>query len=278
MIKFDACYTISGMKLATYVKKQALMSDRRITAMLDSLGGDTYPISSDGDVLPLTDAILSIGGDGTFLSAATIAAKSGVPVLGVNLGRLGFLSENKPEDVAAALAEGEFEVEEREMLRYELDGVESGTALNEISVCRSGAAMLGIDVSVDGTSLPTIWADGLLVATCSGSTAYSLSVGGPICTPDAGVLVIAPIAPHNLNVRPLVVPSSAVIGISLRSRDDSVLCSADNRRTRIPKDSSLRISLARFSLKRIRLGRSNFISALQEKLFWGEDVRNGAEE
>ncbi|MEE3477182.1 MAG: hypothetical protein VZR01_07240, partial [Candidatus Cryptobacteroides sp.] len=137
---------------------------------------------------------------------------------------------------------------------------------------------LGIDVALDGNKLPTYWADGLLVATSSGSTAYSLSVGGPICSPDSKVLIIAPIAPHNLNVRPLVVPDSTRISISMRSRDESVMMSMDNRSVILSPDATLDVKVAQFSLKRVRLDNSGFIKALTTKLFWGEDIRNGGEQ
>ena len=149
--------------------------------------------------------------------------------------------------------------------------------LNEVSVHRSGAALLGIDVTIDGHPLPTYWADGLLVATSSGSTAYSLSVGGPICAPEAKVLIIAPIAPHNLNARPLVVPDTTRITVSMRSRDDGVMLSMDNRNHLIQPSATLDVKVAQFSLKRVRLKNTSFIKALTTKLFWGEDIRNSGE-
>ena len=147
-------------------------------------------------------------------------------------------------------------------------------ALNEICVKRQGAAMLGIDVEVDSRPLPTYWADGLLVATSSGSTAYSLSAGGPICLPDSRVLIIAPVAPHNLNVRPLVVPDSAGIKISFRSREDELRMALDNRGYVIPSSSVISVHAVPGALKRVELGGSNFIEALRARLLWGGDVRN----
>ena len=146
-----------------------------------------------------------------------------------------------------------------------------------MTVHRSGAAMLGVDVSIDGVLLPTYWADGLLVATSSGSTAYSLSVGGPIVLPESKVLIISPIASHNLNVRPLVVPDTSEISISLRSRDRKVMLTMDNRTVEIDRDMEMTVSMAQFSLRRVRLNSSNFINALTGKLFWGEDIRNSTE-
>lgn len=134
--------------------------------------------------------------------------------------------------------------------------------------------MLGVDVALDGVLLPTYWADGLLVATSSGSTAYSLSVGGPIVVPESKVLIIAPIASHNLNVRPLVVPDTSEIRLGMRSRDEKVMLTMDNRTVEIPAGMTIGVSMARFSLNRVRLDGSHFINALTDKLFWGEDIRN----
>jgi NAD+ kinase len=134
--------------------------------------------------------------------------------------------------------------------------------------------VLGIHVSIDGEPLPTYWADGLIVATSSGSTAYSLSVGGPICMPDTKVLVVAPIAPHNLNVRPIVLPETAKVDISFESRDGRATMSTDNRVVEIQPDWSIHVEMAQFSLKRIRLAQSGFVKALTSRLFWGEDMRN----
>ena len=147
-------------------------------------------------------------------------------------------------------------------------------ALNEFTVHRNGAAMLGVEVTIDGVRLPTYWSDGLIISTSSGSTAYSLSAGGPIVLPESRVLIVTPIAPHNLNVRPLVVPDSAEITLKMQSRDENVIFTADNRTALIPSETEVAIRVAQFSLKRVRLNRSNFIDALTEKLFWGEDVRN----
>lgn len=267
------------MRLALYIKKRSLLAgDSRIDALrreLEAGGCELFDVRKDEDFRPDADALLSLGGDGTFLSAARIVGDSGVPVLGVNFGRLGFLSEYKPDEVVAPLLEGAYTIENRSLLRTEVKGNGwSDISLNEISVHRKGAAMLGVDVSIDGESLPTCWADGFLVATSSGSTAYSLSVGGPICTPDARVLVLAPIAPHNLNIRPIVVPETSVVELSFRSRDPEIMVTADNRGLVLPVSAQLSVSVAQFSLKRIRLDRSNFIQALKSKLYWGEDVRN----
>ena len=270
------------MRLAVYIGKRELVSDPRFVSLLDVLrdGGCSLQIL-EPDQMPSPDAgmLLSVGGDGTFLSASVLAAEAGLPVMGVNMGRLGFLSENRPEYVAEALLSGGYTIEDRTMLKAEIDTGDSRIdawpyALNEMTVRRKGAAMLGVDVSIDGECLPTYWADGLVVSTSSGSTAYSLSVGGPIVLPDAKVLIISPIAPHNLNVRPLVIPDTSVISLKMHTRDGAFEFSADNRTCDVSEDVEVRVSVAQFSLKRVRLNSSNFINALTDKLFWGEDVRN----
>ena len=275
------------MLFAFYIKNKALSDNSRLLLLrknLEEAGCVLYDIESRGDLRQGTEAVISVGGDGTFLSASKRVADSGIPIIGVNMGRLGFLSKNKPEDVAEALVKGEYRLENRTMLSASISGTDVDGkidfwpyALNEVTVHRSGAAVLGISVCVDGEELPTYWADGLIVATSSGSTAYSLSAGGPICTPDSKVLIIAPIAPHNLNVRPLVVPETAEIEISIRSRDASAIFTMDNRTMTIGISARIRVSMAQFSLKRIRLSRSSFVKALVSKLFWGEDIRNNGD-
>ena len=274
------------MTIALYSRDGRALGDKRLSSMLERLDKESftlYEASCGEDLLPSTDLVMSVGGDGTFLSASQCVGKSGIPVLGVNLGRLGFLSEYSPEEACEALLTGGWYLEDRELLMTETDGDLRGDpsfwpyTLNEVSVHRSGAALLGVDVSIDGLPLPTYWADGLLVATSSGSTAYSLSVGGPICAPEAKVLIIAPIAPHNLNARPLVVPDSTKVSLSMRSRDENVMLSMDNRNHLVDPSLRLEVKVAQFSLKRVRLENTSFIKALTTKLFWGEDIRNSGD-
>lgn len=268
------------MKVAVYIGKNDTTTGERLAGLLRSLemgGCECYMV--DGELSSGTDMVLSVGGDGTFLSVSKLVSDSGIPVVGVNMGRVGFLSENRPEDVAEALLSGDYTIEDRTLLcsvPIDEDGThgEDVFAFNEITVHRSGAAVLGVDVSIDGKKLPTYWADGLIVSTSSGSTAYSLSVGGPIVLPQAKVLIISPIAPHNLNVRPLVVPDSSEIVLSMQSRDGKYIFTADNMTRELPEGFKIKVSVARFSLRRVRLNKSDFINALTEKLFWGEDVRN----
>lgn len=279
------------MKIAYFVKNDSLLSDPRAEGLLKELreGGCALHRVHKGEVPAAdTSVLLSFGGDGSFLDSTRIAAGAGIPVLGVNLGRMGFLSESSAEDIAGMLLSGSFSVEERAMVGVSLYGPDGSAfkpagnfwpyALNEVSVMRSGAAMLGIDVSVGGEQLPTYWADGLLVSTSTGSTAYSLSVGGPVCTPDSEVLILAPVSPHNLNVRPIIVPLHTEIRITLRSRSAGSMLTLDNSVYNVPSDTVFKVGAAPLSAKRIAAGRSNFINALKTRLFWGEDVRNSTEQ
>lgn len=268
------------MKFAYYIKKTYLPEDPKVKAFfagLESAGHVVYNIM-DG-VQDSTDMLLSLGGDGTYLAAADFAAPYEIPVLGVNLGRLGFLSEYSLDQVCKPLLDGEYSVECRDMLMVGLDGPAPENfhsyALNEVCLHRAGAGTLGIDVNLSGVQLPTYWADGLLVSTASGSTAYALSVGGPICTPSLEAFVLAPVAPHNLNMRPIVVSSDAVLKLSAHdSRYKKIRLSMDNRDYYLDASTRVIISKAPFPLKKVVLGESNFFNALRSKLFWGEDVRN----
>ena len=267
------------MKVAVYTGKEEPGGGERVGGLLAKLkdaGVSLYDVKAGQTLEEDTDMLMSVGGDGTFLTASMLVAQSGVPVVGVNLGRLGFLSENRPEDVAEALLAGDYTLESRSLLEASVEGRDGSEvhALNEITVHRNGAAMLAVEVTIDGVALPAYWADGLIVSTSSGSTAYSLSAGGPIVLPESKVLIITPISPHNLNVRPLVVPDSSVISLKVHSRDGRFEFSADNRTSEVSEDTSVEISMAQFSLKRVRLDKSNFIQALVENLYWGEDVRN----
>ncbi len=267
------------MKLALYIRARRLREDSRTAELRKALSAfaSLCEVSAPDDLTDDTDMLLAVGGDGTFLDAAALLRGRDIPLLGVNLGRLGFLSENSPEAVAQLLRSGDYTIEERGMLELRGEGLPPmawNCALNEISILRRSSAMLGIDVLLDGRPLPTYWADGLLVATPSGSTAYSLSVGGPIVTPSARVNILSPVAPHNLNVRPLVISDSSRLELSFQAREDTLSLSLDNRSTDLPASARLEVALARFSLKRVRPGGSDFVQALTSKLFWGEDIRN----
>ena len=272
------------MKIGYFILKDGLRKNPHVNELLGELEAasyEVYEIKSKADVRAETDLVLSMGGDGTFLSAAHVVSDIGLPILGVNFGRIGFLCENRPEAVLKALMEGDFSIEYRTVLNATLKGPNARKSIgmlpysvNEVAIHRSGVAVLGIKVTVNGETLPTYWADGLIVSTSSGSTAYSLSAGGPICMPDTKVLIITPIAPHNLNVRPLVLPETSKVDIAFESRDGKAIMTTDNRTAEIEQDWTIHVEMAQFSLKRIRLAESGFVRALTSRLFWGEDMRN----
>lgn len=276
----------TGMKIGYIIVNESLKKDKKFLKLVKQLEGasyELYEIKSKADIRPETDLAMSIGGDGTFLTAAQLVSDVGIPIMGVNFGRLGFLSENTPDAVLPALMEGDFSIEYTDMLNATVRGKNARKdigllpyAVNDIAIHRIGGSVLGINVAINGVALPTYWADGLIVATSSGSTAYSLSVGGPICMPGAKVLIITPIAPHNLNVRPLVVPDNSKISISIEARDEKATLTMDNKTVEIDSSWTVEVAVAQFSLKRIRLADSEFVKALTSKLFWGEDIRNNS--
>lgn len=231
-----------------------------------------------------TSMLLSLGGDGTFLESLTIVRERAVPIAGINFGRLGFLTTayvaNGENDWIGKLIEGNYRIEERTLLNFSTEGdkdiIPSGFyryALNEITIQRSTPVMLDIKIWVNGAKLPGYPADGILVGSATGSTAYSLSIGGPIVTPDSKVLIIAPIAPHNLNVRPIIVPEDSEIIVSYSTRSQSAILTVDNRFAQFPQGETLKIVRGGYTLKRVSVN-NNFMDALHQKLLWGEDKRN----
>lgn len=266
------------MRIAIVAGYKAVNQDNaefmRLCSALEKAGHSMTLLGRTDDIPPAAELVLSLGGDGTFLRAGRLAARAGVPILGVNFGHLGFLSENTVDGAVKALETGDFTISERAVLKAVTSSGEQYYALNEIVARRNGTAMLGVKVKIGERELPTYWGDGLIIATASGSTAYNLSVGGPIVMPSSKVLIISPIAPHNLNVRPLVVPDDRKVSMQFLSRDAQVCMGADNQSVLISRDSSIEVSMAQFSLKRVCLGDNSFIKALSDKLLWGEDKRN----
>ncbi len=226
------------------------------------------------------DMALSIGGDGTFLRAAEKIGEMGIPVLGVNIGRLGFLADVPAEEVEPVLneiLEGKYKIEERSLLQVEFNGLSENFwpyALNEVAVLKQDtSSMISIHTTVGDSYLNTYQADGLIVATPTGSTAYSMSVGGPIIMPRAANWVISPVAPHSLTVRPLVVNDDMNITLRVDSRNHSYLLSLDGRSVMLDTDSQVVLRKAPFSIKVVkRLGHS-FSATLRVKLMWGVDKR-----
>lgn len=227
------------------------------------------------------DLLVSLGGDGTMLEAALMSGQSNTPILGINLGRLGFLTATGAEGMAEALGhvhQGNYTVEQRTAIQLTTDSHLFGTdnvALNELSVHKArSSSMVVIDAWVDGVFLNTYWSDGLMVSTPTGSTGYSLSAGGPLLLPGSGSLVVTPLAPHNLTVRPLVVPDRAHIELRVRSKEPDVLVSLDSRSVEAGPETVLRIQKAPYTIGLVRLPGTDHLNTLRDKLMWGRDLRN----
>lgn len=227
------------------------------------------------------DIVLSMGGDGTFLKTILYVRDSQIPILGINMGRLGFLANVNKERIKEAfdyLKSGNFATNQRSLIRMDseqhLFGHEN-YALNELTIHKKdSASMISIEVSVGGEYLNTYWADGLIISTPTGSTAYSLSCGGPIITPDSPVLVITPIAPHNLNVRPIIIKDDLEIKVRVDDRNNSHLLTLDSRSEVINDSYELRINKAPFTVRTVQFENLSFFDTIRDKLLWGLDRRN----
>ena len=227
------------------------------------------------------DLLFSIGGDGTFLSTTTLIRDSGVPVLGINTGRLGFLATVAVPGIGESLdlvLNNRYSIEERSLVTLELDNNPFGEvnyALNEIAIIkRDSSSMIVIHCEVDDEYLHSYWADGLLIATPTGSTAYSLSCSGPIVHPKTNSLIINPIAPHHLNVRPMIVPDDVCLKLKADGRDDQFLVTLDSRSATIGSDQELIVRKAPFNIKLVKPEGHTFLSTMKNKLMWGLDKRN----
>ena len=226
------------------------------------------------------DILITLGGDGTFLEAVTYAAEKGIPILGFNTGTLGFLSNVSTDMIHEALdavCAGKTWIDQRSILHVEADGVDLGDfpyALNEAAIHkRKTASMVVVDVSREDRFVNKYWADGLLVSTATGSTAYSLSAGGPIISPSSDVALITPIAPHNLTNRPLVVPLDGEITLEASGRDTSFLLSLDSRSYKLKPGAKVKIKPAPFKVKLLNLEEQYFFNTLRSKMHWGMDPR-----
>jgi NAD+ kinase len=227
------------------------------------------------------DFVITLGGDGTILAAATMVREMDVPILGINLGRLGFLATVGKDQIAKAielLVKGEYTVAERSTLHLDCDPPLFGDtpfALNDFTITkRDTSSMITIHTFVNGAYLNTYWADGLVVATPTGSTGYSLSCAGPIVFPDSNNLVLTPVAPHNLNVRPLVISDSATISFEVEGRAENFLCTLDSRHEIITSDNKIAVRRGDFGINLVQLLDDSFLDTMRKKLNWGVDLRN----
>jgi len=245
------------------------------------LSEDTPTFLNSNDLDRDVEFIIGLGGDGTLLDTVTIIKDKPIAIMGINFGRLGFLSSINRENLELAiraLAYRTYVSEKRSLVHLEADQPVFGDlsfGLNEFSIVkRDTASMLKIHTYINGEFLNTYWADGLIVATPTGSTGYSLSCGGPIVFPDSENFIITPVAPHHLNVRSLVVNDKSIISFEIESRADEIICTLDSRREVVPKNISLAVRKEKFPIELLRLSENNFLHTLQTKLIWGLDKRN----
>jgi len=238
--------------------------------------------SSYNDLDKSIDMMITIGGDGTLLRSITYIRDLGIPIIGINTGRLGFLATLNQELLNIELKKilkGEFDVKERSLLEVSVDNNDNFSdfnfALNEVSVGRKNTtSMIEIKTMLDGEYLNTYWADGLIVSTPTGSTGYSLSCGGPIMTPSSQTFSITPIAPHNLNARPLVISDEIKIELSVEGREKSHLLSLDSQIISLENNVKIKIKKANYKIKLASINNNSFYKTLRNKLLWGEDRRN----
>ena len=266
-----------------------VMLSQELRQELDLREYPSFPENWDGEKQPENiygepiDFALSVGGDGTFLTSAAAIGNKNIPILGVNCGHLGFLAEVQTNDLDAILNQlvaGQYTIEQRSLLNLSIidkDGIMreglimSPNALNEIAILKQGLTnMLTIETKVNGELLHTYHSDGLVIATPTGSTAYNLSIGGPLMVPQSRGIILTPIAPHSLTVKPLVVPDDWKFDIRVTSRYDSYMVSVDGRSQSLSTDMSLHIERATYTVKVVQIGDNSFLKSLRNKLNWGK--------
>lgn len=239
----------------------------------------TFAVSADLD--ESIDFVISLGGDGTLLDTLTLVRDKNIPVMGINFGRLGFLASIGKGDLAIAIASlvnRNFIIDKRSLVHLDANRPLFGEvpyALNEFAIHKTDtSSMIKIHTYLNGEFLNTYWADGLIVATPTGSTGYSLSCNGPVVFPDSGSFVITPVAPHNLNIRPIVIPDNNIISFEVEGRTENFICMLDSRKELVDKQVQLAIKRETFTFGLVRLNENNFLQTLRSKLSWGLDTRN----
>ena len=276
--------------ILTFMSEQKInvLLSQELRQELDLREYPSFPENWDGEQQPENvygepiDFALSIGGDGTFLTSAAAIGDKNIPILGVNCGHLGFLAEVQTQDVdniLQKLVDGEYTIERRSLLNLTIldkEGIKreglimAPNALNEIAILKQGLTnMLTIETKVNGEMLHTYHSDGLIIATPTGSTTYILSIGGPLVVPQNRGMILTPIAPHSLTVRPIIMPDDWKIDIRVSSRYDAYMVSVDGRSQSLSTDLSLHIERAPYTVKVVQIGDNSFIKSLKTKLNWG---------
>jgi NAD+ kinase len=248
---------------------------------LVDFNSDVSVFSSHEDLLGQVDFLFSIGGDGTLLDTTTLVRDSGIPIMGINLGRLGFLSSisrTEIDDAIDAIYSGNYTLDKRTLLSLETQDELFGDlnfALNDMTITRKNtAALIVIHIWVDGVFVCSYWADGIIVATPTGSTAYSLSSGGPILIPGSENFVITPIAAHNLTIRPIVISDKSQVRIKVEGREEQYLVSLDSRFKAIDPSVELSVKKEDFNINLVQIAKKTFFNTIRDKLKWGQDIRN----
>ena len=238
------------------------------------------PFESCEDLNENFDFFFSLGGDGTFLEAIRYVRNTGIPMVGINIGRLGFLANIAQEEISASLENifsGNYSIEQRSLIEFNSEEnvfEDFPYALNEVTVQKLNNSLITIETAINGNYLSTYWTDGLIISTPTGSTAYSMSVGGPIVSPECKSLIISPIASHNLSVRPIVISDDLEIILKVQSRSGSVLVTIDSKSGEIKSGAKIKIKLANFKIRMVQLPNHSFYGTIRKKLMWGADVRN----
>lgn len=287
-----AIYGLSGdniskkifLELLSIAKKHdiELVVEKKFSSIISNKNSSNKIFISHKDLDRTYDLMITIGGDGTLLRSITYVRDLGIPIMGINTGRLGFLATLKQEMLHSELNKilfGEYDIKERSLLEVSVNNKTNFSdfnyALNEVSVGRKNTtSMIEIKTVLDGEYLNTYWADGLIISTPTGSTGYSLSCGGPIMSPSSQTFSITPIAPHNLNARPLIISDETIIELSVKGREESHLLSLDSKIISLENSTVIKIKKASFKIKLASLQNISFYKTLRNKLLWGEDKRN----
>jgi NAD+ kinase len=283
IVTTDAPYIQALLDKLSSIRAQIFIHSQfyRIIRDIVSFGTEPVHFSDQSGIIGKVDFLISVGGDGTLLDTITLVGDTGIPIIGINMGRLGFLSSIAKDEILPAIdeiIEKKYTIDQRTLLRLETSNHLFGDfnyALNDITVYKNTPiSLLTIKTYINDEFLNTYWADGLIVATPTGSTAYSLSCTGPVLTPDSANFVITPIASHNLTVRPIVVPDNSKISLIVESRGFECFVGLDSRIEKIDNTTRLEVSKENFKINLLRLSNQFFYKTIREKLNWGLDIRN----
>ena len=281
--KETSIYVKTLFKVLTNHNIEVIVEDDFYELIKNNIEQSYKTFSKHSELDSSFDMLITVGGDGTFLRSITYIRNSNIPILGLNVGRLGFLAnvqKDKIEEAVQSLVNKNYKIIDRSLLQVrtipEMEELTNfNISLNEVTIVRKNStSMITVETHLDDEFLTSYWADGLIVATPTGSTGYSLSCGGPVISPTSKNIILTPIAPHNLTARPLVIPDDTKIELKVVGREQYALLSLDSRVITIPNNTKLFIKKADYTIKTIQLQNQSFLKTLREKLLWGKDARN----